>query len=213
MRDFCKANQIWRKKFQRHLPRADSWLGSVTSDQWLQYWDFLSSTRCPEQYRLLVAFLSVFNQKIEYTYETKNVSIRLFLDLEFEFRSRKTRELDKIIEFVPPTIPKCTFVQFLDNEIETVKDVKNDIRRMKWHVAYYRYDRNADEEEWEAFIPHKVPDDAVSIIYKLIGMGYIPEDFQFKTITAHIGSACATCNAIGPKTVCGNCEQVLYCNQ
>jgi hypothetical protein len=40
MQQFCHNNQIWRKKFARHIPGPGHWLQTIKREQWLHYWDF-----------------------------------------------------------------------------------------------------------------------------------------------------------------------------
>lgn len=224
MQQFCKENQVWRKKFQRHLPGVGNWLSSITQDQWIHYWNFLSSTRCPDQYRLLVAFLSVFRKITSFI--NWKVDVDFHLDIDFGSQDYLERILDSpiVIEdeigFVVPIVLSCT-VEAMDENgemgdvyfEEDAVDILDVTDEMGWKTEFYDYDHsNSQIQEMAIIIPNNVPRDAVTIAYKLIGLGYFPDNFIFKSITAQIG-ACVQCERPKAKTVCGLCEQVAYCGQ
>jgi hypothetical protein len=231
MQQFCENNQIWRKKFARHIPTPGSgnWLESITRAQWLHYWDFLSTTRCLNQYRLLVAFLSVFRHYQKYS--NPETDVTFYLDIEFGDRDYLDRIRDypiyveNEIGFIVPIVLSCSFDHFDENMTfrsfsqEDVVDAVMVVEEMGWASKFYPF-KEEDDDAFSAppgldiILPRDVTFDAVTIVYKFIGKGYLPQGLEFKTITARIGAAaCAHCATPKAKTVCGSCQKIAYCGQ
>jgi hypothetical protein len=232
MRKFCDVNQVWKKKFIRHIPNfgPNHWLASITPVQWIKYWDFLSSTRCKEQYRLLVAFLTLFqhtSSMLSIQMQNRKGSVQFSLSIEFgdfEYLERifdARLNLGKQIGFPVPMIFSSFVYQTGDEGIledvffeeDTSPEIIETLDSLGWDYEFGEYIEEDDEMvEMSINIPMDVPHDAVTVIFDFIGFGYTMPNFEFKTITSQI-KGCAACATPKPKTICGNCEQVAYCNQ
>jgi hypothetical protein len=231
-RNFCIESQVWRKKFIKHIPNfgPNHWLASITPVQWIKYWDFLSSTRCKEQYRLLVAFLTLFqhtSSMISIQMQNRKCSVEFSLSIEFgdfEYLERifdARLNLEKQIGFPVPMIFSSFVYQTGDEGIledvffeeNTSPEIIETLDSLGWDYEFGEYFEEDDEMvEMSINIPLDVPHDAVTVIFDFIGFGYTMPNFEFKTITSQI-KGCAACATPKPKTICGNCEQVAYCNQ
>jgi hypothetical protein len=171
-----------------------------------------------------VAFLSVFRHY--QTYSNPETTVTFYLDIEFGTRDYWIKYgISNLrgdeIGFIVPVVFSCTAEYINENDErsdffheEDVVDVIDVVDDLGWETIFDEPDANGTLEEMDIIIPQDVPHDAVTIVYKFIGHGYLPQGFDFKTITARIGAAaCAHCATPKPKTVCGSCEVAAYCGQ
>lgn len=222
MQQFCKENQVWRKKFARLFPTL------------LDYWDRLIGVLGDDakEHRLLMSFLILLNglyiphpdERIEVNFfNPENTANSLYFHVvKYDGYFKVDRE--KIIAYGKDgviltddylyTQESKTFPLLFRN----VSDL--DANEREWYG--FSLD-DSDEEEIFLELNRGFPgDDAILVIYTILRIGYrrqfvddedddIPWN-NFKKIVAPIGN-CAHCATPKAKTVCGLCEQVAYCGQ
>jgi hypothetical protein len=220
MQQFCKNNQVWRRKFTRLFPTL------------LSYWDRLIGALGddPKEYRLLMSFLVLFNgSQIPDHHEIEVILFRpesIIDTLEFD-----VVQVDHYFKVVRGQIQAFHKYLILTDRYLYSEDARNfplllrtvgDLTSEK--KGYYEYFEGEEDDDvvFVELIQTFPGDDAIFVIYAMLGMGYkrvyvheedddIPFN-EFKKIVAHIG-ACAHCTAPKPKNVCGLCSKVAYCNQ
>jgi hypothetical protein len=223
-RNFCSESQVWRKKFRRHLLldiRPGSQLSIITEKQWLHYWDYLANGRCPNQYRLLVAFLTLFHSGVIIELINNTGDISFNLDTIFGPDQLVEEEYDAHIPIeegiglLTPFVANVSVTidgQDAYHDHKDILEVVEIIEELGWYSELEDEDIPPEDQPLDISIPSNSSRDAVTIIYNFLDLGYKMVDFDFRRVVAQIG-ACAACATPKPKTICGACGAVPYCGQ
>lgn len=229
VKEFFASNEIWRKKFLKLISRVDLASNPLkTSLQWLAYWDEMhTQENCPNGYRLLVAFLILFDfiggrgfiwMSNEDRYQASAVAI----DVEFILIDKDTRRAVVRNGMLNPMIEDEIAGGYIRwgphfDSSESFDEFTSQMNSIGWRVALENRTYWFKRVDGEKYV------DVVKLLYDLLGIRAYPIQYPDAGVVFNesksrygyfgINSECAHCAAPNPQGICGLCDQVMYCNQ
>lgn len=195
---FIRSERIWRKRFEKMVYWNPVFIdGRLISDEyWMEWWDRLYESVCPEGYRLAMAFRICFEIP-------RNGTTRM----QKWIGPNDHNVLAVVLRYIPLPYTQLALLDIgrpmeMHVLFPNIHPYQKEFRDIMTKIGAY-----VEPDQFIAILPKNM--DVVQLFYMLLLESFKPANFRLLDLR----SECTWCAAPNPQGICGSCDEAFYCNQ